>query len=178
MGSSSQAEHATNESAYSEQHGEVNAILEFLKARFPSLKNSHAASTSNDGWGNALHEFVMLEEDMYLSIHKKMQDSMSYANLVEDVGECSVTGDDVKFATDGAHSVLLGNYIDILSREMTRNTSVSDNFLSDKMLVESVQLPVFDGFGPADCDGIHLSSCGHAVHQGCLDRYLSSLRER
>ncbi|XP_021886840.1 E3 ubiquitin-protein ligase PRT6 [Carica papaya] len=178
VGSSSQAEHATNESAYSEQHGEVNAILEFLKARFPSLKNSHAASTSNDGWGNALHEFVMLEEDMYLSIHKKMQDSMSYANLVEDVGECSVTGDDVKFATDGAHSVLLGNYIDILSREMTRNTSVSDNFLSDKMLVESVQLPVFDGFGPADCDGIHLSSCGHAVHQGCLDRYLSSLRER
>ncbi|KAK8632266.1 hypothetical protein V6N13_072661 [Hibiscus sabdariffa] len=29
----------------------------------------------------------------------------------------------------------------------------------------------------SDCDGIYLSSCGHAVHQGCLDRYLSSLKK-
>ncbi|PKI62077.1 hypothetical protein CRG98_017450 [Punica granatum] len=39
-------------------------------------------------------------------------------------------------------------------------------------------ISAFDGFGPVDCDGIYLSSCGHAVHHGCLDRYLSSLKER
>ncbi|KAJ0244065.1 hypothetical protein HA466_0200230 [Hirschfeldia incana] len=35
-----------------------------------------------------------------------------------------------------------------------------------------------DGFHPTDCDGIYLSSCGHAVHQSCLERYFKSLRER
>ncbi|XP_039045643.1 E3 ubiquitin-protein ligase PRT6-like [Hibiscus syriacus] len=45
--------------------------------------------------------------------------------------------------------------------------------------MESTSRPlVYDEFGPLDCDGIYLSSCGHAVHQGCLDRYLSSLKER
>jgi hypothetical protein len=33
-------------------------------------------------------------------------------------------------------------------------------------------------FGPIDCDGIHISSCGHAVHQECHDRYLCSLKQR
>ncbi|CAL5434533.1 unnamed protein product [Camellia sinensis] len=42
----------------------------------------------------------------------------------------------------------------------------------------SSPLAAYDGFGPLDCDGIHVSSCGHAVHQACLDRYLSSLKER
>ncbi|KAL7616811.1 hypothetical protein Lser_V15G03398 [Lactuca serriola] len=36
----------------------------------------------------------------------------------------------------------------------------------------------YDGFGPSDCNGIYVISCGHAVHQGCLDRYLRSLKER
>ncbi|KAF3778894.1 E3 ubiquitin-protein ligase [Nymphaea thermarum] len=35
-----------------------------------------------------------------------------------------------------------------------------------------------DGVGPLNCDGIHLSSCGHAVHQECRNRYLVSLRQR
>jgi hypothetical protein len=33
-------------------------------------------------------------------------------------------------------------------------------------------------FGPVDCDGIHISSCGHAVHQECHERYLFSLKQR
>ncbi|KAL7596480.1 hypothetical protein Lser_V15G31144 [Lactuca serriola] len=36
----------------------------------------------------------------------------------------------------------------------------------------------YDGFGPSDCNGIYVTSCGHDVHQGCLDRYLHSLKER
>ncbi|CAL5331360.1 unnamed protein product [Camellia sinensis] len=42
----------------------------------------------------------------------------------------------------------------------------------------SSPLAAYDGFGSLDCDGIHVSSCGHVVHQACLDRYLSSLKER
>ncbi|KAL5229199.1 hypothetical protein ABZP36_017464 [Zizania latifolia] len=33
-------------------------------------------------------------------------------------------------------------------------------------------------FGPVGCDGIHISSCGHGVHQECYDRYLFSLKQR
>ncbi|KAJ3693678.1 hypothetical protein LUZ60_009158 [Juncus effusus] len=33
-------------------------------------------------------------------------------------------------------------------------------------------------FGPVDCDGVHVSSCGHAVHQECHERYLFSLKQR
>ncbi|KAJ4789311.1 E3 ubiquitin-protein ligase PRT6 [Rhynchospora pubera] len=33
-------------------------------------------------------------------------------------------------------------------------------------------------FGPIDCDGVHISSCGHAVHQECHERYLFSLKQR
>ncbi|XP_078428667.1 proteolysis 6 isoform X2 [Wolffia australiana] len=36
----------------------------------------------------------------------------------------------------------------------------------------------FQRFGPVDCDGVHISSCGHAVHRECHDLYLSSLRRR
>ena len=53
---------------------------------------------------------------------------------------------------------------------------------SSLMDISPLNLPTrsakFDRFGPTDCDGIHISSCGHAVHQHCHDLYLSSLRRR
>ncbi|XP_078178382.1 proteolysis 6 isoform X3 [Carex rostrata] len=33
-------------------------------------------------------------------------------------------------------------------------------------------------FGPVNSDGVHISSCGHAVHQECHERYLFSLKQR
>ena len=35
-----------------------------------------------------------------------------------------------------------------------------------------------DNFGSDDNVGVHMSSCGHAVHKECLDLYLSSLMQR
>ncbi|CAN8237512.1 unnamed protein product [Cochlearia groenlandica] len=35
-----------------------------------------------------------------------------------------------------------------------------------------------DGFHPIDCDGVYLSSCGHAVHQSCHELYFKSLKDR
>jgi hypothetical protein len=66
-----------------------------------------------------------------------------------------------------------------LSREMKGIPSASEDACKDKASVESTsKCPAYNGFGPSDGDGVHISSCGHALHQGCLDRYLSSLKER
>ena len=74
---------------------------------------------------------------------------------------------------------MLGKYTADLLQEMSEISSVSESASNETASVESTsQHPAYDGFGPTDCDGVHLSSCGHAVHQACLDRYLSSLKER
>jgi len=69
--------------------------------------------------------------------------------------------------------LLLGKYVAALTTEASPSQKESSQRIDS-----TGQNPSYDGFGPTDCDGIHISSCGHAVHQGCLDRYLSSLKER
>lgn len=44
--------------------------------------------------------------------------------------------------------------------------------------VLNFQASLFYEFGPNDCNGMHVSSCGHAVYHECLDCYLSSLWKR
>lgn len=158
------------------QPWEVDAFLEFIKGWFPALKNVRVpCSTNNEREKNSCL-FETLEEDFYFSIQREMHNKMTHSMSLEDK-KFSTAGKGQATSRD-TECLLLGKYIAAFSREMTENPSVSENNRNDKMLVESTQLPAYDGFGPADCDGIYLSSCGHAVHQGCLDRYLSSLKER
>ncbi|KAI3474097.1 hypothetical protein Pfo_028885 [Paulownia fortunei] len=77
--------------------------------------------------------------------------------------------------------VIRGFQSTALPKEPVDNPSASQNgrSRSDRKRSESNTLhAASDKFGPSGGDGIYISSCGHAVHQGCLDRYLSSLRER
>lgn len=53
----------------------------------------------------------------------------------------------------------------IRQRRITPTRSNSDAF-------------VITGLGMHDTSGVYLSACGHAVHQECLDRYVSSLLQR
>jgi len=46
---------------------------------------------------------------------------------------------------------------------------------SRESFVLNFQASLFYELGPNDCNGMHVSSCGHAVHHECLDCYLSSL---
>lgn len=158
------------------QPREVDAFLEFIKCWFPALKNIQVPSTCNEDREKATCLFGSMEEDMYLSIQKDMHDNMRHSSSFK---HNKFSNAEEGLATSRkADSVLLGKYMAAFSREVKENPSVSENVHIDKVLVESTQLPAYDGISPADCDGIYLSSCGHAVHQGCLDRYLSSLRER
>lgn len=158
------------------QPREVDAFLEFLKGWFPALRNIQVPCSTNNDREKDSYLFGTLEEDIFSSVQGEIHNKMTQFSSLEDKN-FSTAGKGQATSGD-AGCMLLGKYIASFSREMTEKPSVSENVCNDKVLEESTQVPAYDGFGPADCDGIYLSSCGHAVHQGCLDRYLSSLRER
>ncbi|ONI03411.1 hypothetical protein PRUPE_6G255500 [Prunus persica] len=157
------------------QPRDVEALLDFFKGRFHELKNIQVPRELNDESEKTLCTFETMEDAMYLSIQKELHDKMLHSKLTEDKGFSTPEGDQEK--TEHAEFMLLGKYTAALSRETTENPSSSES-PNEKVPIDSSRLSAYDGFGPIDCDGIYLSSCGHAVHQGCLDRYLSSLKER
>lgn len=151
--------------------GEVGAFLDFVKSHFPPLRNIQVPGTSNVKGEKIIFSFDTLEEDIYSYVRKDMHDIL-HSKLNEDEKFSKVvSGEDSK-------SVLHVKYIAALSRELAENHSTSESAHNVPTPVESLQPTAFNEIGPTDCDGIYLSSCGHAVHQGCLDRYLSSLKER
>ncbi|XP_052476579.1 E3 ubiquitin-protein ligase PRT6 isoform X1 [Gossypium raimondii] len=159
------------------QSSEVNVILEFVKSRFPSVRSNEAPSAPSNDRHNTAYDLETLEEDMYICIHKEMNDNSLISSFQKD--EISSGAESSSENGRGAESDILGKYIVALSREASENSLASQKINSNRGLTESTLQPLFyDGFGPLDCDGIYLSSCGHAVHQGCLDRYLSSVKER
>ncbi|XWS43722.1 hypothetical protein CRYUN_Cryun16bG0128000 [Craigia yunnanensis] len=157
------------------QRSEINVMLEFVKSQFPSVRSIQAPFTSSDVRSSNLYNLETLEEDMYKCIRKEMCDTLLSSSFKKD--EVSSATESSPESSRDAESDILGKYIAAL--ETSENSLGSENTNGDRELIESTSQPlVYDGFGPLDCDGIYLSSCGHAVHQGCLDRYLSSLKER
>ncbi|XP_059296404.1 E3 ubiquitin-protein ligase PRT6-like isoform X1 [Lycium ferocissimum] len=159
-----------NEFALEGQPKEVEAFLEYIKEKFPSVKNIQPPCASSTVKKKTFSSFEMLEERMYSLVREEMDANSWHWDLLNNDKKLSALGD-----TGRAESLMLGRYISALSRECSPSASMH----SDKAELESsLPLPAYNGFGPSDCDGIYLSSCGHAVHQRCLDRYLSSLKER
>ncbi|XAR68944.1 Carboxypeptidase U [Bertholletia excelsa] len=185
--SSSQLNHliqnAVNEFAFDGQPREVNAFVEFIKARFPSVRNIQLPRTANDTRENSTCSLETLDEQMYYFIVEKMHHDLLSPDFVED-NQKNLEDDEkspiIEQRSGGAENILLGKYIASLSKEAMEKPSASEDSHPQKAASSesSIPLSAYDGFGPLECDGIHVSSCGHAVHQACLDRYLSSLKER
>ncbi|KZV51798.1 hypothetical protein F511_11486 [Dorcoceras hygrometricum] len=170
---------ALNDLASLGQPAEVDSFLEFVKARFPSLKNVQLPCMSTDKVEGTASSLETFEERMYLLI-KGSPSVFNNSDSPNKDGIFLAAESDME-RKDGAESLLLGKYIAALSKEPTDFPSASQNAHShsDRMQSEgNTRLLEHDKIGPAGGDGIYVSSCGHAVHQGCLDRYLSSLRER
>lgn len=119
-----------------------------------------------------------LEDHIYLTIRQRMHDIMAHSDILEHDHRFLMVEESPK--SDVTESFLLVKYIATLSKETPKKTSASESTRSRSVGPSESSMPVSanDGFGPVDCDGIHVSSCGHAVHQACLDRYLSSVKER
>lgn len=161
---------AVDEFACRAHPAELSAFTEYLKSQFPDVRSVNIPGKSGEKRDKISNSLESFEQDMFLSICKEMSSKAHGADFLRhDQGVSS--GEDVKSYSQDP--VLLGKYIAALKTEL----NPSQNGTSQR--VESAgKVPSYDGFGPMDCDGIHVSSCGHAVHQGCLDRYLSSLKER
>lgn len=156
--------------------GEVNAFLEFFKAQFPSIRNVCLPCISKDKKESSEYKFETLEQDMFLFIKEFLHSNPQCSGSVEGINFSATQG---VGELSNAENILFGKYVACLSRERAENPSASKNLRNEEAMEGSaVYQLAFDGFSPVDCDGVYLSSCGHVVHQECLDRYLSSLKER
>ncbi|XP_065854552.1 E3 ubiquitin-protein ligase PRT6 [Euphorbia lathyris] len=168
-------QNAVNEFADCSYPGELSNFVEFIKAKFPSLRNPQVLGSLKEGNDGTTSSFEVLEQDMYISSRKEIYDGKI---SISEVNNAVLSAAEGSKSCNGADSALLGKYIAAFSREMTEHPSSSENAVDVARTESTSQIAACDRFGPADCDGVYLSSCGHAVHQECLDRYLSSLKER
>lgn len=154
------------------QPPEINAFLKFIEAHFPSVRNIEPPYISNDHSNKTASSIEMVEKQMYSLIKEAMHGKLLHLN------NSSTAGSNQERSSQ---SLLLGKYIASVFKEKADKMSASESAhsCSNKGQPDTrMVLPAYDGFGPSVCDGIYVSSCGHAVHQECLDRYLSSLKER
>lgn len=136
--------------------------------------------TLNDTRERATSSIEALEERMHILMQGAKHDNLLLSNYLNDTDNASAGGIGLT-RSEEAENLLLRKYITFVSKVSLDSPSPSGNFSfhNDKPQSQSAtQLAAYDGFGPSDCDGIFLSSCGHAVHQGCLDSYLYSLKDR
>ncbi|CAN1142646.1 E3 ubiquitin-protein ligase PRT6 [Linum perenne] len=150
-----------NEFAGFVEPGEENTMVKTLKAQVPDLENVEVPCTSKDANDGNIYTIKMLEDYLYLSIRKENDPCQADRGHLEDYKIID--------------PVFVGEYVAALSPERVKQPSTSESPHSNAMEVESASQPLtYDRFGLADSDGINLSSCGHAVHQSCFDKYLSS----
>ncbi|KAG8374331.1 hypothetical protein BUALT_Bualt11G0120600 [Buddleja alternifolia] len=166
---------AINDLASIGQLWEVKALVEFIEARFPSIKNIPCMTEYiSERTASSLET---LEEHMYLLIREFQSNSSDSQKNNENIS----TAESSKDSSCSTESLLLTKYMAALAKESLGNPSASQDSRSssDRMQSEfNAEHRGYFNFGPSGGDGIYVSSCGHAVHQGCLDRYLSSVRER
>ncbi|KAL0709036.1 hypothetical protein Bca4012_016014 [Brassica carinata] len=136
----------------------ADSVFEAIATRL--LRNGQSEKRSSDGRGKDESNMESMEIAMYQTVRRKIDDiinqSLTHVDRQPHAAESSSERNPV-----GGLSTLQVRVPDTQSRQTSRHSDVSS-----------------DGFHPTDCDGVYLSSCGHAVHQSCLERYLKSLRER
>eukprot|EP00250_Pteridium_aquilinum_P003618 c13921_g1_i1 orf=503-7018(-) len=162
---------------------EVEALLEFLgdEGFTESIEGSQSSvdarmseSTSSDSGSEDSAE----EENMITSSDLPNA-FLEYPGTAGDEDEKAKTRQRFLIA------VLL-EYADTLSKRRkqqqqleTENSATSQRqSLSRLSHTNATEGLLHDYVGSNDSVGVHMSSCGHAVHQECLDRYLSSLLQR
>jgi hypothetical protein len=145
---------------------EVDAFLDFSNEQHPLIRyiSSLPGVYSNSNAGDTT-SLETIEDD----VCKTILDHMFGPNNVETKDdEQTVNTSNLSIGSKknrSPRSSVLGTYVNCLSTKHLHPSKSSGSVTRNR-------------FGPVDCDGIHISSCGHAVHQECHDRYLFSLKQR
>ncbi|MQM00483.1 hypothetical protein Taro_033214 [Colocasia esculenta] len=162
-----------HELMYDLQPTEIVAFLDVAKEDVKGIQSLNASNSANINIASSL---VMMESELYLSVHEEICNREKFTNVLAGVekGLVSLPVKGLSGIKD-VESVMVGGHV------TPRGTSKSWSGPSDLLCSTSKSATknvTFERFGPLNCDGIHISSCGHAVHQECHDRYLFSLKQR
>ncbi|ONM30037.1 E3 ubiquitin-protein ligase PRT6 [Zea mays] len=165
----------TVEPSFDIDNMEVDAFLDFSNEQHPLIRYISSFPTGHSNI-NADENVSLeaIEADIYNSILNDLFGSRNAHIQDSDQMLPSNTSNitiDTKRTRSPKRSVL-GTYVSCLSSKHRHSS------LYDVASKSSASVTTRNRFGPVDCDGIHISSCGHAVHQECHDRYLFSLKQR
>lgn len=124
-----------------------------------------------------------LEDDREDSIPLEKLEEEIYHSIIRNIlkEQKHLSRDDVVNSREDrvAEFFVHGEFVARLLRESKQNdSSISLRCIANSSSRSVTPTATNSGFGPSDCDGIHISSCGHAVHQECHDRYMLSLKQR
>ncbi|KAL6626741.1 hypothetical protein ACP70R_030467 [Stipagrostis hirtigluma subsp. patula] len=163
----------TAEPSFDLDNMEVDAFLDFSNEQHPliryisSFPSGHSNSNADD-----MVSLETVEADVYKSIVSAMAGSSNVH--IQDGEQAPLPTSNISLGSKKTRSPkrsVLGTYVSCLPKH-------SHSSLYDVASKSSASVIARNRFGPVDCDGIHISSCGHAVHQECHDRYLFSLKQR
>lgn len=158
---------------------EVNTFLDFIRDRIPDIGHFQLPKISHDAAKDSSFCLELLENYLFPSIIEDILETQSYSHPASGGQNCSTSAVDSSIIRDSGS--VLQEYFACLSRISSKqqNSSLYDILhhgnLSSKFRGAITRV---NRLGPKDCDGIHISSCGHAVHQDCHERYLASLKQR
>ncbi|XP_071697200.1 E3 ubiquitin-protein ligase PRT6-like isoform X2 [Rutidosis leptorrhynchoides] len=147
---------------------QVSTSEDTLNIESSSSSETTASSHSMELVQNAINEFPQISHEPTISLGDAFEKNM-YTRIL-DIMESDMLQPDVLMKAEdfsGLHPHSSSN----------EPLETGGSHSTEQPMTLTSPLP-YDGIGPSDCDGIYVSSCGHAVHQVCLDRYLHSLKER
>lgn len=160
---------------------EVDRSLVFLNEQLPAFRNIQPLDVFPGTDAELSASLESMEDDIFRSIIRDMHNSKSILDTL-DAEKKYLTKDAVLGSRKGsiAEFFALGEYVLSLSRESKQNHSFifGPQRIVNLASRSTASSTTISGFGPSDCDGIHISSCGHAVHRECHDRYQLSLKQR
>ncbi|KAG8046090.1 hypothetical protein GUJ93_ZPchr0008g13805, partial [Zizania palustris] len=150
---------------------EVDAFLDFSNEQHPLIR--YIASFPS-GYSNSNADDIISLETIEADISKSIVNDMFGSSNVEAKDGEQTFNSKLSVGSKKNRSPkrsVLGTYVTCLSTKQL-HSAIYD------VASKSSGSTSRNRFGPVDCDGIHISSCGHAVHQECHDRYLFSLKQR
>lgn len=161
------------------EHVEVDTFLDFIRDRIPDIGNFQLPKVSHDAAKDSSFCLELMENYLFDSIMEDIHETQSYSHSLSGEHNGSISAVDSNISRDSGS--VLREYVACLSRisSTQQNSSLYDILHLGNLSSKSKgTVTRVTRFGPKDCDGIYSSSCGHAVHQDCHERYLASLKQR
>lgn len=152
---------------YDVDPADVDTLLNFIRDRIPDVRNLQLPTVSHDVDGDSSTFLGLVEDKLFHAIIEDTYETQTSSAVDSDMNKDSGS--------------LLREYVACLTRRSSKkqNSSFYDLLhLGNHSSKAKNTITRLSRFGPKDCDGIHISSCGHAVHQECHERYLASLKQR